>query len=277
MMTKSNIIAALAALAQETRLDIFRLLVERGPEGMPAGEIGDRLKLPSPTLSFHLNQLRYTGLVSSRRQSRLIIYSAKFRTMDNLIEYLTENCCLDQAKRVMAMRFGAGIAAGRQLNVLFLCTHNSARSIMAECLMNRWGGARFRGFSAGSHPRNAVHPLMVQLLKELKYETEGLRSKDWNEFAQRDSPPLDFVFTLCDRAAAEACPTWPGQPIRAYWGVPDPVAVVGSHAAKRRAFVKVHTELEQRIRIFTALPIETLERFALERWVTEIGKLSLAA
>ena len=115
------------------------------------------------------------------------------------------------------------------------------------------------------------------VLNELKYETGGLRSKDWNEFAQPDSPPLDFVFTLCDRAAAEVCPTWPGQPIRAHWGIQDPVAVVGTSAAARKAFLKVYTELEQRIRIFTALPIETLERFALERWVTEIGKLNLAA
>jgi arsenate reductase len=148
---------------------------------------------------------------------------------------------------------------------------------MAECAMNRWGGARFRGFSAGSHPRNAVHPTTVQLLKQLKYDAAGLRSKNWNEFAEPNSPPLDFVFTLCDRAVAEACPTWPGKPIQAHWVVQDPAAVVGSRAARRRAFVKVHTELEQRIRIFTALPIETLERFALERWVTEIGKLSLAA
>jgi arsenate reductase len=275
-MTKAHVVAALAALAQETRLDIFRLLVTRGPEGMPAGEIGDRLKLPSPTLSFHLNQLRHTGLVSSHRQSRLIIYSAKFRTMDSLIEYLTENCCTGQMDRTPG-RANASIAADRELNVLFLCTNNSARSIMAECAMNRWGGARFRAFSAGSNPKGAVHTNTLRILEELNYETDGLRSKNWNEFAQPDSPPLDFVFTLCDRAAAEVCPAWPGQPIRAHWGVQDPVAVSGSSSAIRKAFVKAYNELEQRIRIFTALPIETLERFALERWVSEIGKLNLAA
>ncbi|HUN57036.1 MAG TPA: metalloregulator ArsR/SmtB family transcription factor [Candidatus Binataceae bacterium] len=275
-MTKANVIAALAALAQETRLDIFRLLVMRGPEGMPAGEIGDRLKLPSPTLSFHLNQLRHTGLVSSRRQSRLIIYNAKFRTMDSLIEYLTENCCADQIDRT-AGNANVTTASDRELNVLFLCTNNSARSIMAECAMNRWGGGRFRAFSAGSSPKSAVHANTLRVLEELKYETNGLRSKNWNEFAQPDSPPLDFVFTLCDRAAAEVCPAWPGQPIRAHWGVPDPIAVSGSNSATRKAFVKTYNELEQRIRIFTALPIETLERFALERWVSEIGKLHFAA
>jgi ArsR family transcriptional regulator, arsenate/arsenite/antimonite-responsive transcriptional repressor / arsenate reductase (thioredoxin) len=275
-MTKANVVAALAALAQETRLDIFRMLVTRGHEGMPAGEIGGRLKLPSPTLSFHLNQLRHTGLVSSRRQSRLIIYSAKFRTMDSLIEYLTENCCTGKIDRT-PVPTNASIASDRKLNVLFLCTNNSARSIMAESAMNRWGGGRFHAFSAGSKPRGAIHPTTLQVLKELKYEIAGLRSKDWNEFAEPDSPPLDFVFTLCDRAAAEVCPAWPGQPVRAHWGLQDPVAIAGSSAAKRAAFHKVYSELEQRIRIFTALPIETLERFALERWVTEIGKLNLAA
>jgi protein-tyrosine-phosphatase/DNA-binding transcriptional ArsR family regulator len=275
-MRRSEIIVALAALAQETRLDIFRLLVERGPQGMPAGEIGDRLRLPSPTLSFHLNQLRHAGLIVSRRQSRLIIYGAKFRTMNSLIEYLTEHCC---AARTDAAAHDAlkSTTTGRQFNVLFLCTNNSARSIMAECATNRWGNGRFHAFSAGSRPRGTVHPITLQVLNELKYETGELRSKDWNEFAQPGSPPLDFVFTLCDRAAAEVCPTWPGQPIKAHWGVQDPLAAVGTSAAARKAFVNVYTELERRIRIFTALPIETLERFALERWVTEIGKLDMAA
>ena len=275
-MTKANVIAALAALAQETRLNIFRLLVERGPKGMPAGEIGDRLKLPAPTLSFHLNQLRHTGLVASRRQSRLIIYGARFGTMNSLIEYLTENCCAGEAGNAIHGRLKS-VPPSREFNVLFLCTNNSARSIMAECAMNRWGGGRFHAFSAGSNPRGAVHPITLEVLNELNYETRELRSKDWSLFAQADSPPLDFVFTLCDRAAAEVCPTWPGQPIRAHWGVQDPVGVADTNGARRKAFVKVYTELEQRIRIFTALPIETLERFALERWVTEIGKLNLAA
>jgi arsenate reductase len=276
-MMKASVVAALTALAQETRLDILRLLVERGSEGMPAGEIGDRLRLPSPTLSFHLNQLRHSGLVTSRRQSRLIIYAARFRTIDEVIEYLTENYCIDQDEIGVRGRLRARSTTERKFNVLFLCTNNSARSVMAECAMNRWGRGKFHAFSAGSKPRGAVHPITLQTLKELKYECDGLRSKDWNEFVQPDNPALDFVFTLCDRAAAEICPTWPGQPIRAHWGIEDPVAVVSTSAVTRRAFLKAYNELEQRIRIFTALPIETLERFALERWVTEIGKLNLAA
>lgn len=276
-MTKANVIAVLAALAQETRLEILRLLVERGPQGLPAGAIGERLRLPSPTLSFHLNQLRHTGLVTSHRKSRLIIYCAKFRTINSLIEYLSENCCAAQTDAVVRGGSSPARAAAHEFNVLFLCTNNSARSIMAECAMNRWGGGKFHVFSAGSQPRGAVHPITLEVLRELKYETEGLQSKNWNEFARSDSPPLDFVFTLCDRAAAEVCPTWPGQPIRAHWGIQDPVAVAGTSATKRKAFFKTYGELERRIRIFTALPIETLERFALERWVTELGKLNLAA
>ena len=275
-MTKASIIAALAAMAQETRLEIFRLLVERGSAGMPAGEIGERLKLPSPTLSFHLNQLRHAGLVSSQRQSRLIIYSANFHTMNALLDYLSENYRVDQRGKSAPRLTHPAEAPEREFNVLFLCTRNSARSIMAQCAMNRWGNGRFHAFSAGSHPRGAVHPITLQVLKQLGYETEGLSSKNWNEFAQEGSPNLDFVFTLCDRAAAETCPAWPGQPVRAHWGVQDPVAVGGS-AAKRKAFVKTYIEVEQRIRIFAALPVETLERYALEHWVTEIGKLGLAA
>jgi arsenate reductase len=275
-MTKANIVAALAALAQETRLDILRLLIERGSEGMPAGEIGDRLKLPSPTLSFHLNQLRHARLVDSQRHSRLIIYNPKFHTMKDLLDYLSDNCCADRPLKTAPLLPHRVPAPKYQYNVLFLCTRNSARSIMAECAMNRWGEGRFRAFSAGSNPRGEVHPITVQVLKQLGYGTDVLSSKNWNEFAQPGSRKLDFVFTLCDRAAAETCPAWPGQPVRAHWGVEDPVAV-SRGAAKRKAFEKAYIEVEQRIRIFAALPVEILERFALEHWVNEIGKLRLAA
>jgi protein-tyrosine-phosphatase len=165
--------------------------------------------------------------------------------------------------------------AQREYNVLFLCTGNSARSIMAECAINRWGKRNFRGFSAGSHPKGAVHPMTLALLKELNYETSGLRSKSWDEFARPDSPPLDFVFTVCDQAAAEACPVWPGQPITAHWGVADPAAFVGSEEAARRFFFRIFTELDNRIKIFTSLRIETLDSFALQRRVKEIGKIKL--
>ncbi len=276
-MTRAEAIAALGALAQETRLEIVRLLTVSGPDGLAAGELGARLKLSSAALSFHLNHLKHAGLVTSQRRRSFVIYDARHRTIDSLIEYLVEHCRRSAKETADQTPIARAVGAHRPLNVLFLCTRNSARSIMAECAMNRWGGGRFRAFSAGSNPRGAVHPTTLRVLKSLHYETDALSSKSWNEFSIPDGPKLDFVFTLCDRAAAEPCPAWPGQPIRAHWGVQDPVAARGNGRVKTRTFVKVYNELERRIRIFTALPIETLERFALERWVTELGKLDLAA
>lgn len=163
--------------------------------------------------------------------------------------------------------------ANREFNVLFLCTGNSARSIMAECAINRWGKGKFKGFSAGSHPKEAIHPMTLELLKELNFETAGLRSKSWDEFARPDSPKLDFVFTVCDQVAGEQCPVWPGQPITAHWGAADPAAFVGNGQQTRRFFYRIYTELDNRIKIFTSLPIDSLDRFALERRVREIGKI----
>jgi arsenate reductase len=160
----------------------------------------------------------------------------------------------------------------RPYRVLFLCTGNSARSILAECLMNRWGAGRFRAFSAGSHPRGQVHPMAVELLGQLDYPTDGLRSKSWDEFAQPDSPPLDFVFTVCDNAAGEACPLWPGGPVTAHWGVEDPAAFVGTPEAQKQVFRRIYGELEARIKRFASLPLEALDPPALRRGLDEIGR-----
>jgi len=155
-------------------------------------------------------------------------------------------------------------------NVLFLCTGNSARSILAEALLNRWGQGRFHAFSAGSHPKGVVHPLALELLRKHGLPTEKLRSKAWDEFALPDAPPLDFVFTVCDRAAAEVCPVWPGQPMTAHWGVQDPAAVTGAGA--ERAFRDAFHTLEARIRLFVSLPIAKLEGIKLQRRLEEIGR-----
>ncbi len=156
-------------------------------------------------------------------------------------------------------------------NVLFLCTGNSARSILAEALLNRHGGGRFRAFSAGSQPAGRVNPYAVELLRGADFPTEGLRSKNWDEFAAHGAPQLDFVFTVCDNAAAEVCPVWPGQPVTAHWGVPDPAAVQGSDESKRKAFRDAFITLERRINLFVSLPIRSLDQLALARRVSEIG------
>jgi len=157
-------------------------------------------------------------------------------------------------------------------NVLFLCTGNSARSILAEQLMNYWGRGGFRGYSAGSHPKGQVHPIALDLLKHMKLPTDGLRSKSWDEFAAPGAPVLDFVFTVCDNAAGEVCPVWPGQPMTAHWGVPDPAAVEGSETERWLAFRQTFKELENRIKVFTSLPIRSLDRLKLQERLDAIGQ-----
>jgi arsenate reductase (thioredoxin) len=157
-------------------------------------------------------------------------------------------------------------------NVLFLCTGNSARSILAEAHMSSAGKGRFRAFSAGSHPAGRVNPFAIELLSRNRLPTEGLRSKSWDELAAPGAPKLDFVFTVCDNAAGEVCPIWPGQPITAHWGVADPAAVEGDDDAKRRAFLRAYSELSTRIKLFLNLPLEKLDRLVLQRKLREIGK-----
>jgi arsenate reductase len=162
----------------------------------------------------------------------------------------------------------------RTYNVLFLCTGNSARSVLAEAILNRLGKGRFIAYSAGSQPKGAVHPQTLRLLNELHYDTEALRSKSWNEFARPGAPALDFVFTVCDNAAGEACPFWPGQPMTAHWGVPDPAAAQGSEAEIALAFREAYRMMERRIAIFTALPLAKIDRLSLQAQLREIGHLS---
>ena len=157
-------------------------------------------------------------------------------------------------------------------NVLFLCTGNSARSVMAEAIMNQKGQPNFTAFSAGSHPTGAVRPEALRQLESAHLPTTGLRSKSWDEFAERDSPRLDFVFTVCDNAANEVCPVWPGQPMTAHWGIPDPAAVQGSSAQVEKAFRDAFFLLDRRISLFLSLPLSTLDRFSLKREIDAIGQ-----
>lgn len=157
-------------------------------------------------------------------------------------------------------------------NVLFLCTGNSARSVMAEVILNRAGQGKFRAFSAGSQPKGQIHPYTLDLLRKLNYDVSGLRSKSWKEFSGPDAPELDFVFTVCDDAARETCPVWPGQPITAHWGVPDPAAATGTEAEVRFAFADAVRMLTNRINIFVSLPLRSLDQLTLQRQLDAIGK-----
>jgi arsenate reductase len=161
-------------------------------------------------------------------------------------------------------------------NVLFLCTHNSARSILAEAIMNHLGAGNFKAFSAGSQPRGQVHPFALDLLRNVGHDVSGLRSKSWEEFSRPGAPPLDFVFTVCDNAANEVCPVWPGQPMTAHWGVPDPSLAEGSETERCLAFADTLRMLSQRIGIFMSLPFRSLDKLSLQNRLTEIGRTQLS-
>jgi protein-tyrosine-phosphatase len=170
---------------------------------------------------------------------------------------------------------GDRVVTERLYNVLFLCTGNSARSILAESLINHWGKGRFKGYSAGSFPKGTVHPYALDLLRKLGLPCEAMRSKSWDEFATPDAPKMDFIFTVCDQAAGEPCPVWPGNPMTAHWGVPDPAAVEGSEIEQRQAFRDGFRALENRIKLFTSLSMPALDRLALKRELDSIGRAEL--
>jgi len=169
------------------------------------------------------------------------------------------------------------VTSNQPLNVLFLCTGNSARSIMGEVVLNRLGRGKFKGYSAGSHPAGAVNPSALQVLQQAHYDTSGLRSKSWDEFAQAGAPKLDFVFTVCDDAAKEVCPIWPGQPMTAHWGLPDPVKAQGSDAERHLAFADALRMMTNRIGIFVSLPFDKLSKLSLQKQLDEIGQSQPAA
>jgi arsenate reductase len=164
------------------------------------------------------------------------------------------------------------VSSNSPLNVLFLCTGNSARSIMAECILNRLGQSKFKAYSAGSYPKGEVNPNALAVLRKSNFDVSKLRSKSWDEFAAPGAPKLDFVFTVCDNAAGETCPLWPGQPMTAHWGVPDPAAIEGSDEEKRKAFLDAFSRLSTRIRLMMNLPFDKLERLALQSKLREIGR-----
>ena len=278
-MESKDALAAFAALSQSTRLDAFRLLIRHEPEGLSAGEIATRVGVPQNTLSTHLAILTRAGLTTAERRSRSIIYRANVPTVRALAGFLADDCCAGHPE-LCGMKPLAQTTANQEFlmtdrvyTVLFLCTGNTARSIIAESILAKEGAGRFIALSAGSHPKGEVNPFALKVLASYGYPTKGFRSKSWDEFAGPDAVPLNFVFTVCDNAAGEACPVWPGQPVSAHWGIEDPAAVEGSDIQKEAAFVTAFRYLKNRIAAFTALPIRSLDRIALETRLRDIGRL----
>jgi protein-tyrosine-phosphatase/DNA-binding transcriptional ArsR family regulator len=281
----SAAVDALAALAHPTRLAAFRRLVEAGPKGLPAGDLARLLNVPHNTMSGHLAELSSAALVNSRREGRSVIYSADLDGLAWLVGFLVGDCCGGRPdacgddhpllSRISALtQRGFTLMPGsRPFNVLILCTGNSARSIMAEAILNKLGAGRFKAYSAGSQPKGEVNPEARALLTQLGYDLSWARSKSWEEFARPGAPQMDFVFTVCDDAAGESCPVWPGQPMTAHWGIEDPAAARGTPAEIRAAFADAYRHLYNRIAVFVSLPIASLDKLTLQARLLEIGAM----
>jgi arsenate reductase len=291
--SEEHAVDVLAALAQTARLQAFKHLVQVGPNGLVASEIAQRLNMPASAVSFHLKELLGCELVFQEREGRNLRYTANLALVQGLVSYLLDQCCEGNAciqvlgapplpvksvqqgllKLSTHLQNSQGARMSqRVMNVLFLCTGNSARSIMAESILNQVGAGRFKAYSAGSMPRGAVHPRTLELLQQHNLSTQELRSKDWAEFSTDQAPVMDFVLTVCDKAAGEVCPVWPGQPISAHWGVEDPVECEGSAEQQHKAFSDAFMVLHRRISFLINLPIDKLDRLALHREITQIGQ-----
>lgn len=279
-MDKRESLDALSALSQELRLDIFRQLTRAEPVGMCAGEVAAAVGGRQNTVSTNLAILARAGLIRSVREGRSVRYFADLDGMGGLLSFLMEDCCdgnpdacapvVRSAERTRNTR--EVLMDNRMFNVLFLCAGNAARSIMAEAILNRWGGGKFHAFSAGSNPRGEVHPYTLDLLRQQNFDPELVRSKSWDEFRGEETPKFDFVFTLCDVTAAEDCPIWPGQPMTAHWGIPDPMAATGTEVERRLAFADAFRMLNNRISIFVNLPLARLDHLSLQTRLDDIGR-----
>ncbi len=261
------------ALGHPGRLSVFRMLMRLAPLGGRPTEIAEALGLKQNTLSHYLGELETCGLIRSVRQGRSLFYSVDLARTAGLVDYLVNDCCRGRADLLCQAADERTLPQMSQppYNVLFICSGNSARSIFAEAILNRIGAGKFRAFSAGTRPGSQLNEIAVAILQRNGLRTEGLRAKHVSEFEAPDSPHMDFIFTVCDGAAAEECAPWPGQPMTAHWGVPDPVKAPGTEAEKGLAFAKAFSELNRRILAFSALSIEQLDRVALQRSLDTIG------
>lgn len=268
-------LSRLTALGHPQRMQVFRLLMRRYPDAVPAGEIADALSLKANTLSVYLSTLMAAGLICQERRGTSLRYRPDMSGARELVSYLFEDCCRGRPDLCPPLTqqgtTESAIDSARKLKVLFVCTGNSARSIFAETLLRETAGDRFDVYSAGTHPASQLNPFAVRMLRDRGADVSALRAKHISEFQGPDAPVMDFVFTVCDRAANEDCPVWQGQPITAHWGVPDPVAAQGSDAEKGLAFQRAYGLLRNRIAAFAGLPSEALDRVSLQGRVDEIS------
>lgn len=276
-MESSEAAAVFSALSADSRVELLRLLMACGPNGLPSGEIAARLGLPASTTSFHLAALEKAGLTQSTRQGRQIVHAARIAAVRDVLMFLTEACCggrpelcgdiarllppLPEEKPGMIPAF----------NVLFLCTHNSARSIMAEALLQSIGRDRFHAYSAGSDPSPEPNPDVIAKLRSLGHDTQGLRAKSWDEFTGPNAPRMDFVITLCDALDGPTCPDFPGVAVTGSWPLPDPLKFAGSAVERAAMLNELYASLRRRLEIFTALRFDALDRMAMKARLDEIG------
>lgn len=269
----------LSTLSHPQRMAVFRLLVRRCPDALPAGEIAEALSLKASTASVYLSALTRCGLITQKRRGTSLLYSLSTDAAQGMVSELFLDCCRGRPDlcppSMFAPMTGPRPMTEKKYNVLFICTGNSARSIFAEALLRAEAGDRFNVHSAGTRPYSELNPFAVEMLASKGHDTSVLRAKNVSEFQGPDAPRMDFVFTVCNQAANEDCPTWEGQPVSAHWGMPDPVKAEGTDAEKRLAFQQAYGALRNRIRAFAALPMDTLDRISLQAAVDEIGATAL--
>jgi arsenate reductase len=281
-MESKEAILGFAALAQETRLDLMRILAARGASGMAAGALAAELRQPPSTLSFHLAALEQAQLIQSTRRGRHLIYSVRFFGLRSLFSFLTDTCCSGRPElcgdlaRLLPEEPPEEERMTAAFNVLFLCTHNSARSLMAEALLDKIGRGRFNAYSAGSQPARSPMLEVIGKLETLGHDVFGLRCKSWDEFTGPDAPRMDFVITLCDTLHGQDCPDVGANPVTAAWPLPDPVEFKGAPTERATLINELYGMIRRRLEIFINLPHASLDRIALKRRLDALGDSSKA-
>jgi arsenate reductase len=284
-MDESDVVTRLGSLSQSTRLAVLRSLLKIHPDGLNAGDIARMYDVPHNTMSAHLSVLNRAGLVRVERQGRIMNYRADVGEFRQLVEFMARDCCGGRPELCdgVLQRYPAPITNVMEsimtpaFNVLFLCTHNSARSIIAEALIEKIGRGRFRGYSAGAEPAKAPLPEVIQRLEVLGHNTSNLRCKSWDEFKGPDAPRMDFVIALCDAPHGQYCPDLAGQFVSAAWPLPDPAQFSGTAIERTTLLNELYAMVRRRLEIFTSLPFASLDRMALKARLDEIGDTARVA